>query len=179
MCIVHGQRRFLLASCMQCLKALNWLVELSSHLHTFNSFDSFTFTFIMSNLKETINILQNGITSILNVIGNLVTTWTNTATNLDAIAQFINQLATATSQSISIIATVNATATFANTSALQINVTVNPKSILLPEEFKGVKEKMVYFLHACNQYYAQTEVVRSEVKIAIALALMKGEKASK
>lgn len=56
---------------------------------------------------------------------------------------------------------------------------VNLRTIPLPDKFKGSRDKAVYFLRACNQYFMQAKVLRDEVKVATALALMKGNKVSK
>ncbi|KAG6867223.1 hypothetical protein C0993_005458 [Termitomyces sp. T159_Od127] len=126
---------------------------------------------------DAVGILQAGITSILESLHALLPAWTTTATNLDATAQSVTQLANATAQSVT---AANATASaVVNQPQPLINVAVNPRTIPLPDEFKGSKDKAAYFLRTCNQYFAQAEVTKDGIKVATALALMKGEKASK
>ncbi|KAG6875218.1 hypothetical protein C0993_010295 [Termitomyces sp. T159_Od127] len=127
--------------------------------------------------EDAVGILQSGITSILDAINHLIPAWSATTANLDVTAQSMNQLAIATAQSVD--ATANNVATITNLPQPSINVAVNPRTIPLPNEFKGTKDKASYFLRACNQYFVQAEVLSDGVKIATALALMSGDRASK
>ncbi|KAF5374476.1 hypothetical protein D9615_009063 [Tricholomella constricta] len=108
-----------------------------------------------------ITILQNGVTSILDGINNLIPVWATTAANLDSTAQAVAQLASTAGQ------------------LQKVEVSVAQTTIPLPEEFRGVKDKAAYFILACNQYFTQTKITEDNIKIATALGLMKGDKASK
>ncbi|KAG5349009.1 hypothetical protein C0989_006567 [Termitomyces sp. Mn162] len=132
---------------------------------------------IPTDESNSVNVLQNGITSILEAIHNLIPAWGTTASHLNTSVQSVNQLATTTAQSVA--ASANISAAIMQMPQPQIYITINPKSIPLPNEYKGLRDKAADFLQACNQYFAQAEVTRDEVKIAMALALMKGDKTSK
>lgn len=108
-----------------------------------------------------ITILQNGITSILDGINNLLPIWSTTATNLDNTAQAVTQLAAAVGQN------------------QRVNVSVSQITVSLPDEYKGAKDKAAYFIRACNQYFTRVSITQDDVKVSTALALMKGDKASK
>ncbi|GLB35282.1 hypothetical protein LshimejAT787_0208470 [Lyophyllum shimeji] len=104
-------------------------------------------------------VLQNGITSILDAIHALIPAWHTTAQNLDSTAQAVAQLAAAANSNV--------------------EVSVAQTIIPLPEEYKGAKDKAAYFIRSCNQYFTRVGISKDEVKIATALALMKGDDASK
>lgn len=95
-------------------------------------------------LEDAVSILQSRITSILDAINYLIPTWDATAANLDVTAQFVNQLAIATAQSVDM--TINNIAAITNWPQPHINVAVNLRTITLSDEFKGSRDKAVYFL---------------------------------
>ncbi|KAF5380533.1 hypothetical protein D9615_004727 [Tricholomella constricta] len=114
----------------------------------------------MSTPTDSVSVLQNGITSILDAINNLIPVWSTTADNLDSTAQAVTQLAT--------VAHVP-----------KVEIAVSQTTVPLPDEYKGAKEKAAYFVRACNQYFTRIKETQDDVRIATALALMKGDKASK
>ncbi|KAG5640441.1 hypothetical protein DXG03_008665, partial [Asterophora parasitica] len=86
----------------------------------------------------------------------------NTTTNLDSTAQAITQLAVTMSQN-----------------QPRVDIYISQTTISLPGEYKGMKEKAVYFICACNQYFTCASITKDDMKIATTLTLFKGDTATK
>ncbi|KAH0578228.1 hypothetical protein H2248_004008 [Termitomyces sp. 'cryptogamus'] len=126
---------------------------------------------IPTNESNSINVLQNGITSILEAIHNLIPAWGTTASHLNTTAQSL-QLNQQLHQPISLLQLCKCP----NHKSMSLSIQ-NPYLFLMSTKDQGIKWHI--FVWACNQYFAQAEVTRDEVKIAMALVLMKGDKSSK